>query len=123
MILGTMNHSMIPFDRARRVVLETLSNSVGTPPWANRRWKYFGEDAKKPVFGVLGADGFRGSGRRGYHSIELVEEYLEPVIGRVQVHEVQVQILCTQEMYLVLGFCRVLARSIVLSTDTEYKCT
>ena len=45
------------------------------------------------------------------------------VIGRVQVHEVQVQILCTQEMYLVLGFCPVLARSIVLSTDTEYKCT
>jgi hypothetical protein len=71
-------------DRARREVLGTLSYSVGTPLWANRRWKYFGKDTKNQVFGVLGADGFRGSGRRGYHSIELAEEYFEHYLTQLE---------------------------------------
>ena len=77
-----------------------------------------------------------GTGKKAYRTVPLLKRsFFLPyrtvpyrqgsaaVIGRAQVHEVQVQILCTQEMDLVLGFCRVLARSTVLSTDTEYKCT
>ena len=48
---------MVPLDTARRVVLGTLSNSVGTRPWANPRWKYFGNHAGNPVFGDFLAQG------------------------------------------------------------------
>jgi hypothetical protein len=75
---------MVPLDRARSVVSGTLFNSVGTPPWANPRWRYFRKDAKNPVFGVFGADGLRGLGRRWFHSIELVEFYLEHCLTQLE---------------------------------------
>ena len=50
--------AMVPFDRARRVVLGTLANSVGTLLWTNRRWKYFGKLAEKPVFGNFRVKGW-----------------------------------------------------------------
>jgi hypothetical protein len=67
----------MPFDRAHRGVSGPLSNSVGTPSWANRRWKYFGKHAQKPVFGKFPGQGLEVSGRGGSHSIELVEVYLD----------------------------------------------
>jgi hypothetical protein len=82
--VGILGSPMVPLDRARRGVLGTLSNSVGTHPWANPRWKYLGNHAENPVFGVFGADGLRGSGRRGYGSIELVEEYLEHYLTQLE---------------------------------------
>jgi hypothetical protein len=33
-----------PLDRARRVLLGTLSNSAGTPPWVNPGRKYYSRD-------------------------------------------------------------------------------
>ena len=68
---------MVPLDRARRAVSGTLSNSVENRPCTNPRWKYFGKYEENPVFGVSWADGLGGSGRGWYHSIELVEMYLD----------------------------------------------
>ena len=56
--VGRFGSAMVPFDKARRVLFETLSNSVGTRSWANRRWNYFGR-----VRGPIGTNqswGFSG---------------------------------------------------------------
>ena len=50
--------AMVPFDRARRDLIGTLSNSVGTHPWANPRWKYLGNHAENPVFRDFWASGW-----------------------------------------------------------------
>ena len=54
-MVGRFGSTRAPFDRPRRAVSGPLLNSVGTPPWANRRWKYLGW-----VRGPMGANQSQG---------------------------------------------------------------